>query len=195
MTTGYTSGGYFLFREDVFSIEYHLGNLLDLAVEGIVCNVNIELDLNYDLGRTVLHKGGQEIKRQLDRLFDDHGRQPFPLGIAVSTEAANFRPPVKRLIFVTWWGRDNEYTANHVFRCHAAPIREADRFALTSLAFPLMGRGHGLDFRIIAAGITRAVNELHGLPHQFSLQRLVFGSFSQSALDQFKEVLEERLDL
>lgn len=72
---------------------------------------------------------------------------------------------------------------------------EVERFALTSPAFPLMGRGHRLGFRIMAEGIARAVNELHGLPHQFALQRFVFGSFSQSDLDQLREALEERLDL
>ncbi len=184
-----------MFDEGLFTTEYRCGDLLELAVEGIVCNVNIELDLNYSLGQTVLRRGGEAVKLQLDRLFHERDGHPFPFGVAVSTEAGNLPPPVKRLIFVTWWGRDNEYTANHVFRCHAAAIREADRYALTSLAFPLMGRGHRLDFRIMAEGIARAINELHGLPHKFSLQRLVLGSLSQAYLDQLREALEERSDL
>lgn len=182
-----------MFNEDTFSIGYHHGNLLDLDVEGIVCNVNIELNLNYGLGQAVWQRAGGAVKQQLDQLFYERDGRPFPLGVAVSTEAGAFPPPVKRLIFVTWWGQDNEYTANHVFRCHAAAIREADNHRLTSLAFPLMGRGHRLDFRIMAQGIAQAVNELHGLPHRFSLQRLVFGSFSQPDLDRLKEALEERL--
>lgn len=184
-----------MFDEDVFAIECHQGNLLDLAVEGIVCNVNVELDLNYGLGQAILSREGEAVKQQLKRLFHDQGGRAFPLGIAISTEASNFPPPVKRLIFVTWWGWDNEYSANHIFQCHVAAMREADRFALTSLAFPLMGRGHRLDFRIMAEGIARAVNELHSLPYRFSLQCLVFGSFSQPDLDQFREALEEQLAL
>jgi O-acetyl-ADP-ribose deacetylase (regulator of RNase III) len=184
-----------MFDEDSFTIEYRQGDLLELRVAGIACNVNIELDLNYGLGQAVLQKAGGAVKQQLDRLFHERAGHSFPLGVAISTEAGNLPPPVKRLIFVTWWGRDNEYTANHVFRCHAAAIREADRYALTSLAFPLMGRGHRLDFRVMAEGIALAINDLHGLPHRFSLQHLVFGSLSQSDLDQLREALEERLDL
>lgn len=184
-----------MFDEDAFTIEYRQGDLLELDVEGIVCNVNIELNLNYGLGQAVLQRGGGSVKQQLDQLFKDQGGHPFPLGVAVSTEAGAFPPPMKRLIFVTWWGWDNEYTANHVFRCHAAAIREADRHALTSLAFPLMGRGHQLDFRIMVEGIARAINELHGLPHKFSLQRLIFGSLSQDDLDHLQETLEEQLSL
>lgn len=184
-----------MFDEDDFVIEYHQEDLLELEVEGIVCNVNVELNLNYRLGQAILQRAGGVVKQQLDRLFSSRGGRPFPLGVAVSTEGGNLPSPVKRLIFVTWWGQDNEYTANHVFQCHVATIREANRFALTSLAFPLMGRGHRLDFRIMAEGVARALNELHGLPLRFSLQRLVFGSFSRTDLDHFREALEERLDL
>lgn len=157
--------------------------------------MNVELNLNYGLGQAILQRAGRAVKQQLDRLFHECDGHPFPLGVAVSTEVGNLPPPVKRLIFVTWWGQDNEYTANHVFRCHAAAIREADSHALTSLAFPLIGRGRQLGFQIMAAGIARAINELHGLPHRFSLQRLVFGSLSQVDLDHLQETLEERLAL
>lgn len=34
-----------MFDEDIFTIEYRQGDLLELDVEGIVCNVNVELKL------------------------------------------------------------------------------------------------------------------------------------------------------
>lgn len=114
-----------MFDEDVFAIECHQGNLLDLEVEGIVCNVNIELDLNYGLGQAVLRRGGGAVKQQLDRLFQDQGGRSFPLGVAVSTEAGAFPLPVKRLIFVTWWSWDNEYSANHVFSVMLLPCAKS----------------------------------------------------------------------
>lgn len=36
-----------MFDEGTFTVEHRQGDLLELEIAGIVCNVNVELDLNY----------------------------------------------------------------------------------------------------------------------------------------------------
>ncbi len=162
-----------MFKDD-FEIDFVDGDLLDFVGDAIVVNTNIRLNLNYTLGKAILGKAGQPLEIELqDILHDRFSEKDLPLGTAMSTNAYGMSDHVRKLIFVSWWNQDNEYTVNHIFKVHAAAIREADALGLRTIAFPLMGRGHRVKYSIIAEGIAKTINELNKLESGFRLRKLL----------------------
>jgi hypothetical protein len=102
---------------------------------------------------------------------------------------------IRKLIFVSWWNQDNEYTVNHIFKVHAAAIREADVLGLHTISFPLMGRGHRVKYSIIAEGIANAVNELNNLVKRFSVERISFISLHKEDVGNVRKLVEAKLML
>lgn len=184
-----------MFR-DCFEIDFIQGNFLDFKGDAIVVNTNIRLNLNYRLGKAVLAKAGDsigdELQDTINKRFSGHD---VSLGTAVSTGPGKMKGQVQNLIFVVWWASDNEYTINQIAKVHTAAIREADLLGLSSIAFPLMGRGHGVTYPVIAAGISQSINQLQRLRKSFSVEKITFASLHKEDLDGVRQLLEEKLDL
>jgi O-acetyl-ADP-ribose deacetylase (regulator of RNase III) len=182
-----------MFNDD-FEIDFVDGDLLDFVGDAVVVNTNIRLNLNYSLGKAILEKAGQPLESELqDILHDRFSDMDLPLGTAVSTNAYGLSDHVRKLIFVSWWNQDNEYTVNHIFKVHAAAIREADALGLRTIAFPLMGRGHRVKYSIIAEGIAITINELNKLEKRFSVEKVVFISLQKEDVESVRRLVEAKL--
>jgi len=181
---------------DDFDIDFVEGDLLDFAGDAIVVNTNIRLNLNYKLGKAVLEKAGAALDKELQSIFNERfSGKDLPLGTAVSANAYGMSEQIQKLIFVSWWSQDNEYTVNHIFKVHSAAIREADVSGLRTIAFPLMGRGHRIKYSIIAEGIANTINELNKLVKRFSVEKIVFISLHKEDVEQVGQLVEAKLVL
>lgn len=179
---------------DGFEIDFVEGDLLDFVGDAIVVNTNVRLNLNYKLGKAVLEKAGENLDKELHCVLSDRfSGKDLPLGTAVSTNSYGMSDQIRKLIFVSWWNQDNEYTVNHIFKIHAAAIREADVLGLRTIAFPLMGRGHRVKYSIIAEGIAQTINELNKLEKRFSVEKVVFISLQKEDVESVKPLVEAKL--
>jgi len=187
--------GYQVFCDD-FDIDFVEGDLLDFVGDAIVVNTNIRLNLNYKLGKSVQQKAGEALDKELQRILHDlFSGYDLPLGTAVSTNAYGMSDHVRKLLFVSWWNQDNDYTVNHILKVHTAAIREADVLGLRTIAFPLMGRGHRVKYSIIAEGIVNTINELNKLGKRFSVEKLVFISLHKEDVEQVGQLVKTKLKL
>jgi len=181
---------------DDFEIDFVEGDLLDFEGDAIVVNTNVRLNLNYKLGKAVLEKTGEDLDKELQCVLSDRfSGKDLPLGTAVSTNSYGMSDQIRKLIFVSWWNQDNEYTINHIFKVHTAAIREADALGLRTIAFPLMGRGHRVKYSIIAEGIANTINELNKLERRFSVEKVVFISFQKEDADNVRLLVKTKICL
>jgi O-acetyl-ADP-ribose deacetylase (regulator of RNase III) len=184
-----------MFNDD-FEIDFIEGNLLDFVGDAIVVNTNVRLNLNYKLGKAVLEKAGKNLDKELQCVLSDcFSGKDLPLGTAVSTNSYDMSDHVRKLIFVSWWNQDNEYTVNHIFKVHAVAIRAADELGLRAIAFPLMGRGHRVKYSIIAEGIANTFNELNKLEKRFSVEKIAFISLHKEDVESLRKLVESKLML
>lgn len=184
-----------MFSEDL-EIDFKMGNLLDFVGDAIVVNTNVRLNLNYMLGKAVLAKAGEALDKELQRILHERfSGEDLPLGTAVSANAYGMSDHVQKVIFVSWWNQDNEYSVNHIFKVHAAAIREADVLGLHTIAFPLMGRGHRVKYSLIAEGLAKTINELNKLDRPLSVERISFISLHKEDVDTVRQLVETKLIL
>lgn len=164
------------------NVECLKGDLLDQQTQAIACNVNVMLNLNYRLGQQIEHRCGPELVRDLEVLRDRLPGGRLPLGHAITTAAYNMAP-CEKLILFAWWGEDNAFTPQFIYKCLSNLLREALTGRIESLAVPLFGTGsrdvRALDLAVQIVAVLKDFNRLNNAP-DFSLQDIYFVSNKSS---------------
>ena len=110
----------------MFSVEAHVGNLLSYRADGIVCNVNTEMALNYSFGQQIRRIGGDQLIREIEAVARQLPGEKLVLGDAITVKTGML-PATEHLILVAWWDLDNEYTMQLLYKSIISSIRQADR--------------------------------------------------------------------
>lgn len=159
-------------------VQCKYADLLDMDVDGIICNTNIMLNLNYSIGRQLSKRCGPELERKLDDILMALPNHELPLGQSVCVRAFNMER-IRSIIFTAWWSAENDFRAELIYQCHASALRSALNENMKSLAFPLFGTGsQTMRLPTLAAGIACVLNDFDALKgaESFSLEELYFVS-------------------
>lgn len=127
---------------DRLSVIAMTGDLLSYRADGIVCNVNTKLALNYAVGRQLARIGGKQLIHDIEAAARQLSGEELTLGEAISVKTGAL-PAVSNLILVAWWGKDNEYTTQLLYKAIIGGIRQALHHGMRSLAMPMFGTGSG----------------------------------------------------
>ena len=177
---------------DKLTIECIHGDILAIATDSVACNVNVNLDLNYSLGKQMVLKYGSGL---LDAV--NHARQLLPngsleLGQAVFMPLTVF-PPLKGVIFFGWWAADNEFTRALIYRSLTSILRKSFENNCFSLAVPFFGSGSGsMSFQLFLCTVAEVLEQLNNLKcsDSFSLEEIFFVSTNSDRVEQLRKKLD-----
>ena len=168
-------------------------DLFDEDADAIVVPVNIHLDLHYGLGTELLRREGEPLLEAVAKVRE--GTPELALGHAVHVPLRQLR--AKHAILVAWWGRDNDYTANHLYRCYAQSLRQAFAVQAESLSMPMLGGRGGVSDTARAKAVVellRSFDRLKG-SDAFPTRTLRFVDVTEARLSVLDDLLERTLYL
>ncbi|MDN5870601.1 MAG: macro domain-containing protein [Nitrococcus sp.] len=159
---------------DQLDVECLHGDILSVEAQAVACNVNIMMSLNYRLGQQVGARCGPELASDLDAIRNTLPDGQLGLGSAITTPAYHLGR-TEQLILFAWWGEDNEFTPQFIYKCLSNIFREALKLRVESLALPLFGTGsHGMRLQDLATQIVGVLQDFDRLKNSqnFSLKAL-----------------------
>ena len=171
------------------------GDLLSYRADGLACNVNTKLALNYSIGRQLVRAGGDQLIHDVEVASQRLREEELTLGeaITVKTDAL---PVADYLILVAWWVTDNEYTTQLLYKAIINTIRQALHHGMRSVAMPMFGIGSGK----ITAGqfgecLIQVLRDLGALADSgsFRLEEVAVVSDRQTDIDTLDRYLARRL--
>lgn len=180
---------------DRLSVEACVGDLLAHSADGLVCNVNTNLALNYSIGRQVRQVGGERLIREIEAVARQLPGEKLMLGEAVIVKTSAL-PAASYLILVAWWDRDNEYTHYLLHKAIISSIRQALSHGMRSLAMPILGIGSGRITAVqFADGLIRVVHDLERLAdsESFCLNEITVVSDRRMDIEVIDQYLARRL--
>jgi O-acetyl-ADP-ribose deacetylase (regulator of RNase III) len=176
-------------------VEAHCGDLFSALCEAIVVNTDIAVSFRHTLGRELLERFGERLSTDVRTILETLPERRLALGQAVTVPAYNL-DPIKNVILVAWWGRDNEFTFRLIESALTNSLRQAFAANILSLACPLIGTGfQHMDPALLHAGIVKVLRELDGLKNsaRFSVEELYFISDRSDRVSDLQSYLNRHL--
>ena len=165
-------------------------------VEAIVCNVNTQLALNYNLGRRLATLGGISLVQAIQKTALNLPGNRLILGQALIVDIPEPWGSFEKVILTAWWDFDNDYSERLIYSCIISSLREAFDAQIRSLAMPLIGMGSGQikiqDFARIFVSVLRDLNALR-TNKIFPLENRLLFSLENKLILQVQEYLEKHL--
>jgi len=116
-------------------IRTFLGDITDLAVEGIVNAANNRLWMGGGVAGAIKRRGGMEIEEEAV------SQGPIEVGEAVVTNAGKLK--AKYVIHAAVMGQDLRTDGGKIYQATVNSLRRAKEKGLKTIAFPLLGTGVG----------------------------------------------------
>ena len=116
-------------------------NLFESDAEAIVCSFRVNGGLYGKTSMGLLELLGPKLQEEISACLKKKDVKCLPLGGAISLDASKIAPThkFKRIIFAALWGeRENNYTSNLVYIVIANSLREAFKYNLYSVVFPIL---------------------------------------------------------
>lgn len=182
---------------DFLEIDCLTQDLFSIEADAVAIPVNVMLNLNYTLGRTLAQRGGPELIARVQAAARTIPDRRMKLGTATSVATEDLPLPCKQIVLVAWWNEDTDYDRNHLYRCYAAALREAFAHRATSLALPILGGRGGVQPQHRAAVICDLLRQFNGLKPSgsFPVTRLIFADTAHEPLKAIENELDRRLYL
>jgi O-acetyl-ADP-ribose deacetylase (regulator of RNase III) len=159
-----------------------LGDITELATDGIVNAANNQLWMGAGVAGAIKRKGGKTIEEEAVK------KGPIPVGEAVATTAGELK--AKYVIHAAGMGTDLKTNKNLVEKATLNSLKRTEELGLRSIAFPAIGTGvGGFPMDECAEVMIKAAKDF--LERSQKIEEIVFALYDKQGYDAFENQLKK----